>query len=105
MVQVLEQTLLCHATAELIGERKTHPRAPANGALFDAYLMVDWRGSSVPKTGKDSIWYCLIRDGMVAAPANPSTRSRAVAEIETILLQLVKERRSVSAVAGPPGGR
>ena len=95
MIRVLENVLLCHATEELIMERKTHPHAPANGRLFDAYLMVDWSASSVPKKGKDSIWYCLIRDGMVAALANPSTRSRAVAEIETILLQLVKERCSV----------
>lgn len=25
-------------------------------ALFDAYVMLDWSASSVPKTGKDSIW-------------------------------------------------
>jgi hypothetical protein len=34
-------------------------RRTAN-ARFDAYLMIDWSASSIPRTGADSIWWALL---------------------------------------------
>jgi precorrin-8X/cobalt-precorrin-8 methylmutase len=63
--------------------------------IFDAYLMVDWSSNNSPKTGKDSIWYCLctVRDGKIALhnSRNPGTRQRAISEIKTILFDLSKQ--------------
>jgi len=60
--------------------------------LFDAYLIVDWSASSVPKRGADSIWYAEYRrDGrrlVRHALANPATRSAATAEIAERLAEL-----------------
>ncbi len=53
--------------------------------LFDAYLIVDWSASSVPKTGKDSIWIGVLQRGADGAlsfrSSNPPTRQQAKAEI------------------------
>ena len=95
MIEVLEQRLLCHATDELVSEQGVRPRPAKTKKLFDAYLMVDWSASSRPKTGRDSIWYCLVENRAISTLANPSTRSAAVTEIETTLLQLVNKGRSV----------
>lgn len=66
---------------------------------FDAYLMVDWSASSRPKTGADSIWYCLMaRTGTtlhVAGLESPSTRVRATSEIREILSGLARQERTV----------
>jgi len=65
--------------------------------LFDAYLMVDWSASSVPKRGADSIWYALLlRDGTQlreAALANPPTRAQAADGLGHVLAGLVAEGR------------
>ncbi len=64
---------------------------------FDAYLMVDWSASSRPKTGRDSVWYCLVvRDGdrlPVVALENPATRRLAVAKIREILGGFVRRKQ------------
>ena len=69
---------------------------------FDAYLMVDWSANSRPKTGGDSVWYCLVvRTGdklSVVALENPATRRRAVAEISDVLRDLA--RREQMALVG-----
>src|SRR5689334_23634895 len=47
------------------------PVAPA----FDAYVMIDWSASSIPKTGSDSVWWaCLEWEGAGAriSSSNPS---------------------------------
>jgi hypothetical protein len=66
---------------------------------FDAYLMVDWSAREHPATGADSIWYCLLTrrhgDPVVDHLANPPTRRRATAEIKQILIDLVRQNRSV----------
>ena len=36
----------------------TDPRDDG-GALFDAYVVVDWSAAAQPKTGRDSIWYTV----------------------------------------------
>ena len=60
--------------------------------VFDAYLIVDWSASSTPKSGRDSIWYCLAkREGgtlICRPPRNPPTRQRAYWEIRELLLHL-----------------
>jgi len=57
--------------------------------LFDAYVIVDWSSSSVPKRGRDSIWVGRAeRDGgrvTDTEPANPSTRAAAAALLEARL--------------------
>jgi hypothetical protein len=57
--------------------------------LFDAYLIVDWSASSQPKTGKDSIWYFLLRrtrwGKQVLRPNNPPTRHAAQAALGALL--------------------
>jgi len=60
--------------------------------VFDAYLMVDWSASSTPKTGPDSIWYCLARreGGTLISrpPRNLPTRQAAYREIRELLIYL-----------------
>lgn len=69
--------------------------------LFDAYLIVDWSASSVPRRGADSIWYAEYRrEGkrMVRrALANPPTRAAATAEITGRLAALATAGRRVLA--------
>ena len=69
---------------------------------FDAYLIVDWCASSVPATGADSIWYCLLtrknNQLSIATLENPATRSAAGAAIREILCDLV--RRGQSTLVG-----
>ena len=66
---------------------------------FDAYLMVDWSANGTPKTGKDSIWYCVVscvhRDAQETTLSNPPTRHQAVNEIASLLVSLVSQNRSV----------
>lgn len=66
------------------------PRAADAGTLFDAYLMVDWSASSKPKTGADSVWYCLLEpaEGRLFT-TNPPTRQQACEEIRGQLVDLV----------------
>jgi precorrin-8X/cobalt-precorrin-8 methylmutase len=66
---------------------------------FDAYVMVDWSASSAPRTGKDSIWWCVgrWRGGRlrVDAPANSPTRPAAMDAIRARLRAMAAGRQSV----------
>jgi precorrin-8X/cobalt-precorrin-8 methylmutase len=59
--------------------------------LFDGYVAVDWSASSTPKTGRDSIWYCVLGE----QPRNPATRAQATAELRRILRARAAEGRKV----------
>lgn len=81
--------------------------------LFDAYLIVDWSAGSHPKTGPDSIWYCLVRRAAagglaVMAQENPPTRVQAIHEIRDILRTMAREYQRVLVgfdfPYGYPGG-
>ncbi len=65
--------------------------------LFDAYLMVDWSASSVPKTGRDSIWAAWGRAGELSPPrtANLATRRRARHLAEALLSDAVERKLRV----------
>ncbi|MFN7920330.1 MAG: hypothetical protein U0Q16_09545 [Bryobacteraceae bacterium] len=52
---------------------------------FDNYLIVDWSAASVPKTGPDSICYCMLRRYARPIAANPATRAQAEGEIRELL--------------------
>lgn len=64
--------------------------------LFDAYLMVDWSANSKAKSGKDSIWYFLLRrtpkSEKTVGPFNPSTRRAAVKAIQELLEEQATNR-------------
>jgi len=65
--------------------------------VFDAYVMVDWSASNVPKTGTDSIWICVLerQEAGVAAPrlTNPPTRREAVGFLADLLSDFVARDR------------
>jgi hypothetical protein len=69
---------------------------------FDAYIMVDWSANNSPKTGKDSIWYCVLEriDGVtrVTSIENPPTRHLAYNQISDVLKRLA--RRGFSTLVG-----
>ena len=69
-------------------------RAAGARTLFDAYLMVDWSANSKPKSGPDSVWYCLLesaRDDPIVV--NPPTRQLAFQEVRALLVDLVDRGR------------
>ncbi len=65
--------------------------------VFDAYVMVDWSASNVPKTGADSVWICVLeRQGTELAPirlVNPPTRREAAGFLADLLSDLVARDR------------
>jgi len=67
--------------------------------LFDAYLIVDWSASSAPKTGRDSIWWCLVQTDKGAPQVrkvnNPDTREQAVCEIREVMLRFAQSNLSL----------
>lgn len=67
--------------------------------LFDAYIVVDWSASAVPKRGADSIWYAVLRReaGRLerTALANPPTRMAAMAAVEAEVAALVATNQRV----------
>ena len=67
--------------------------------LFDSYLMVDWSAANTPRQGRDSIWYCLLQregDGLKeAALENPLTRHEAYCRLRDVLLDAIREERSI----------
>jgi len=66
--------------------------------LFDAYVIIDWSASSVPKTGADSIWIAIVaRDGRILDLANPPTRAAAWAFVADRLADLIAQGRRVLA--------
>ncbi len=70
--------------------------------LFNAYVMVDWSGSSVPKKGADSIWIGVLKRDIRFQPIfesfNPATRAEAEAQLRTVLADL--RRRNDRALIG-----
>lgn len=68
-------------------------------AVFDAYVMVDWSASSVPKTGADSVWIGLAeRRGQANASLrllNPPTRHEAMETLADLLSDLIARDRVV----------
>jgi len=60
--------------------------------LFDSYVMVDWSAAATPKTGADSIWYCVVerRGGKLVETClnNPNTREAAMQELADHLSDL-----------------
>ena len=66
---------------------------------FDAYVMVDWSASNVPKHGPNSIWVCtwerhakaMDRDHL--STRNSHTRSEAVNIVRAFLQQQARARR------------
>jgi precorrin-8X/cobalt-precorrin-8 methylmutase len=65
--------------------------------LFDAYVMVDWSAASVPRTGADSVWICVLerQDDGLAPPrlVNPETRPAGIAILADVLSDLVARDR------------
>lgn len=51
---------------------------PTRASAFDAYLMVDWSAASAPRTGKDSVWWCLCvwRSGRLVVETNRNSPTR-----------------------------
>jgi precorrin-8X/cobalt-precorrin-8 methylmutase len=57
--------------------------------VFDRYIIVDWSGSNSPKTGKDSIWICDLRETGDPVSTNPSTRRKAEEQLRELLIEAV----------------
>jgi hypothetical protein len=85
-------------------------------ARFDAYLMIDWSASSIPKTGADSIWWALLEwesevtgDSQRSdAPArlttgNCATRAELVAWLHAELTGHLRDRRTLVGFDFPFG--
>ncbi len=53
--------------------------------IFDRYITVDWSASNRPRTGKDSIWVCVMDAAGNAVTQNPPTRARAAAIVLDVL--------------------
>lgn len=69
-----------------------------SAAIFDAYVIVDWSASAVPRTGADSIWMG-ISEPQDGAPAlrllNPPTRTEAMELLADVLSDMVARDRVV----------
>jgi precorrin-8X/cobalt-precorrin-8 methylmutase len=69
--------------------------------LFDSYLMVDWSAANTPRSGRDSIWFCLLeRNGdqlTEIALENPPTRYGAYLRLREVLRDAVAKKRSILA--------
>jgi len=81
-------------------ERMADDRLPSRASdattLFDAYLMVDWSANGKPKTGADSVWYCLFEPAAGRLwTANPPTRQHAFEYIRGELVDLAGRGRRV----------
>src|SRR5215831_17551453 len=61
--------------------------------IFDSFVIVDWSGANVPRTGRDSIWLCR-RCGDDETLANPPTRHAAKALIaDWLMAAMAREHR------------
>jgi precorrin-8X/cobalt-precorrin-8 methylmutase len=63
--------------------------------LFDRYVIVDWSASSVPKSGRDSIWICDLDAQGKRSTENPRTRREAECRMRRLLLHAVRDRERV----------
>jgi hypothetical protein len=82
--------------------RLARPAAPA----FDAYVMIDWSASSVPNTGKDSIWWACVEwagSGARLSAANCSTRAELVEHLRSVLAGSLREHRTLVGFDFPFG--
>lgn len=81
---------------------------PSRNAAFDAYVMIDWSAASAPKTGKDSIWWCLCTwcRGRLVTEANENlpTRQACYDLLRTRLRDLVARGNSVLVAFDFPYG-
>ena len=72
---------------------------PSRTPAFDAYIMVDWSAASAPKTGKDSVWWCLCAwlGGRLVVEANENSPTRQLCfdVLRTQLRKLVADGSSV----------
>lgn len=104
---LLDGPEMVEAQAAFAGYRPHLPQTtqPSASTLFDAVLIVDWSAASVPKTGRDSIWWALHRVGKGEVErANPATRAEAMAEIEALLAaELTAGRRVLAGFDFPFG--
>ena len=57
----------------------------ADGAVFDAYVVVDWSAETRPKSGADSIWLAAFERGRPERVENPPTRAAAMAVLADLL--------------------
>lgn len=66
---------------------------------FDDCLMVDWSANSRPKSGKDSVWWCVAsRENervRIETPVNSRTRSDAIDAIAARLKAMAAQGRSI----------
>ena len=69
----------------------------AQSRLFDSYLVVDWSANGTPKTGADSLWFCLVRDGMAPLTENPATRHAAMVRLREIFAAEIQAGRRLLA--------
>jgi precorrin-8X/cobalt-precorrin-8 methylmutase len=76
-------------------------RLSSKTTAFDAYLAIDWSASSAPKTGKDSVWWCLCRwcdnELTVETNENPATRRACFDAVRGRLGDLLAAGSSVLA--------
>ena len=63
--------------------------------LFDRYVTVDWSASGRPKSGKDSIWLCVLSAEGAPATVNPRTRGAAADAVLRLLVDAVDRRLRV----------
>src|SRR5262249_44584425 len=53
--------------------------------IFDRYIIVDWSASNHPRTGRDSVWVCVLSADGRCSTANPPTRGSAEVMIRDLL--------------------
>ncbi|MCM2563077.1 molybdopterin guanine dinucleotide synthesis [Lutimaribacter sp. EGI FJ00015] len=64
--------------------------------MFDSFVMVDWSAAGAPRTGADSIWLAVLRDGGLNQH-NPPTRAEAEDALRHLLLDEQAAGRRVLA--------
>ena len=76
-------------------------------ALFDTHIIVDWSARSTPSPArptKDSIWWCVARDGVADDPEYARTRHEAVSRLAAFLAtELGANRRALIGFDFPFG--
>ncbi len=76
--------------------------------IFNAYLIVDWSANASPKTGPDSIWYCLLERTKTGlrrrSLENPATRCLAREQIAAIFDEQIAGGRRILAGFDFPNG-
>jgi precorrin-8X/cobalt-precorrin-8 methylmutase len=65
------------------------------GMIFDCYIIVDWSASNRPRTGKDSVWVCVLDAEGRTSTENPRTRGKAEILVRDVLHRFVAAGRRV----------